>query len=234
MNDLCALLLLHLSLALFAAAGAPIETSAPTDTSTKVVESPRLGPTIAAPYELLQPDASWCGPRVLYFFTVYLGHPSTLDDVVAQCRPDAEGLTSLADLSGAAESLGLVPTPVQCSVDDLADFDGPAIVSIARLEGPVHFIGLLRCEDDKFIILDPSRSVRTYRVSRPALEQSFTGHAILLGDAGRLRVRWLSVPLMVVVSIVWMGVIAACLWPDAAAQLWGHIRYSRREVRDAQ
>lgn len=167
--------------------------SALSTTSTASTNQAALSPPLEAQYERLSPDASWCGPRVLYFFSVYLGKPCPLEEVVAHCRPDDKGLTSLADLARVAGLLGLTPTPVRCTIADLEDFNGPAIVSVSREHtGPVHFVGVLRRESDAFVVLDPSVSVRTYRVSRSFLERSFTGHAILLGEAGRTRGRSLS------------------------------------------
>lgn len=182
------------------------------------------------PYEILQPDASWCGPRVLYFFSVYMGKPCALDEVVIRCRADSNGLTSLADLSEAADSLGLVPTAVHCSVDDLAEFNGPAIVSLSRRqEGPVHFVGVLRREQESFVVLDPSVSVRTYRVSRPFLEESFTGHAILLGETGRMRTRWLSIPGTLLLSACWIALVGGILWPSLPARVLSALPLFRRE-----
>jgi hypothetical protein len=200
------------------------------ETSQRKTDPTSEEPRVAEPYEVLQPDASWCGPRVLYFFSVYLGKPCALDDVVARCSADANGLTSLADLSQAADSLGLVPTAVRCSVDDLAEFNGPAIVSLSRRqEGPVHFVGVLRREKESFVVLDPSVSVRTYRVSRPFLEESFTGHAILLGETGRSRARWLSMSGIVALSACWIAVVGGILWPAFPARMLSAVPLLRRE-----
>ncbi|MGE3313944.1 MAG: cysteine peptidase family C39 domain-containing protein [Planctomycetaceae bacterium] len=203
-------------------AGVETTTAQPTVTSSL----DQVG--LQAPYEILQPDASWCGPRVLYFFSIYLDKPCRLDDVVKRCSADEKGLTSLADLSSAADSLGLVPTAVRCNVDDLAEFNGPAIVSLSqRQQGPVHFVGLVRREKDSFVILDPSVSVRTYRISRAFLEESFTGHAILLGEAGRSRARWLPTSGMVALSVCWALIVGGVLWPALPARLLHAYRNSQ-------
>jgi ABC-type bacteriocin/lantibiotic exporter with double-glycine peptidase domain len=207
---------------------AAVETSTQASPGAEALDAAR----VSAPYEVLQPDASWCGPRVLYFFSVYLGKPRPLDEIVALCRTDEQGLTSLADLSKAAESLGLLPTPVKCSVDDLAEFNGPAIISVSRQqEGPVHFIGVLRREEESFVILDPSVSVRTYRISRPFLAASFTGHAILLGEGGRSRARRFSTPIIALLSGVWILVVVCCLWPGLPRRAIAYCRSSRGTPR---
>jgi hypothetical protein len=42
----------------------------------------------APPYEMLQPNASWCGPRVLYFFSCYFRQDYSLEEVVSACQTD--------------------------------------------------------------------------------------------------------------------------------------------------
>src|SRR5882762_8226149 len=55
----------------------------------------------------LRPDASWCGPRVLYFFSAYFGQEHTLDEVISLCKTDDRGYTSLLHLVEAAKKLDL-------------------------------------------------------------------------------------------------------------------------------
>jgi ABC-type bacteriocin/lantibiotic exporter with double-glycine peptidase domain len=184
---------------------------------------------------VLHPDASWCGPRVLYFFSVYLGRERALDEVVALCHTDQEGLTSMADLARAAEDLGLNPTPVRCTADDLLAFNGPALVSLSnRTEGPVHFVGLLGEEAGDFVVLDPSVGVRTQRVRKERIARSFTGHAILLGESGASRARSLGTPAMYALSACWAVVLLAYLRPGVMSRLAARFRGLRREAGHAE
>jgi len=188
----------------------------------------------AQPFEMLHPDASWCGPRVLYFFSVYLGKERPLNEVVALCKTDEQGLTSLADLSHAAEKLGLKPTPVRCTADDLAEFNGPALISLAAADaGPVHFVGLLGKEGERLVVMDPSLSVHTRRVPMDRLAKSFTGHAILLGEAGAARSRWLSWPAMLALTAGWLAVLVGAARPGALARLAFWRRPIAHEGKDA-
>ncbi len=201
---------------LFACAAAGVALSA---AEPPVATDSDEGP-VSVPYEILRPDASWCGPRVLYFFSAYFGRERPLDEIVKLCRTDDAGLTSLADLSRAAEELGLKPSPVNCTVDELEDFDGPALISLSNREaGPVHFVGLLGMEDGKFVVLDPSSGVRTRHIRRERIAHSFTGHALLLGDAAASRSRSLGTPAMMGITACWIGVLIAYLRPEWTSRL---------------
>jgi len=166
------------------------------------------------PFEILRPDAAWCGPRILYFFSWYLGMECDLDDVVHRCATDKTGLTTLANLVEAAESIGLEPTPIRCSSNELRTLTGPAIVCVRnpRLkDGPVHFIGLIaRSEDGRSaVIFDPSESLGLFIINEEALGRSFTGEVVLLKRCPRLVImpswspnRWMLVAVFTLFAAV--------------------------------
>jgi hypothetical protein len=155
---------------------------------------------IAEPYEVLAPDAAWCGPRILYFFACYLGRNCTLDEAVARCQTDANGYTTLQNLTRAARELGLEPTPVACDAEQLLALGGPAIICVGRPAAPasaerpapeaaprteIHFVGLIGPKDDAFLVVDPAVRTEALIVTRGKIRQSFTGHAVLLRGCPR-------------------------------------------------
>lgn len=136
-------------------------------------------------FERLQPDAAWCGPRVVYFFACYFGHEPTLEEVVAACMTDSSGLTTMENLTVAADRMNLGPTPVRCNAAVLMRLGGPAIICIrnpSRPDGPVHFVALVSPSKHKdfFVIVDPSLSVQPLEVHRDLLAKVYAGQAILL------------------------------------------------------
>jgi ABC-type bacteriocin/lantibiotic exporter with double-glycine peptidase domain len=144
--------------------------------------------------ETLRSDASWCGPRVLYFFSVYFGQEHTLDQVISLCKTDDRGYTSLLHLVEAAKKLDLEPTPVFCTAHQLLNLEGPAIITVNGPAGPggnapdtsantgsvLHFVALIGREDDSYLVFNPGVLIGSYWVPREAIERDFTGHAVLL------------------------------------------------------
>jgi hypothetical protein len=143
------------------------------------------------PYEVLRPDAAWCGPRILYFFACYLDRERPLPEVVSLCATDAEGYTSMRDLVEAARALDLDPTPVRCRANQLLALGGPAILCVGRPETPgakvqrLHFVGLVGRQGDKYLVVDPSLRAEPIAVSGDRIAGSFTGHAVLLDGCPR-------------------------------------------------
>ncbi len=154
---------------------------------------------VATPYEVLRPEASWCGPRVLYFFAWYLGKECTLEDVCRLCETDSQGHTSLLNLVEAARALDLEPTAIACSTAELQNLRGPAILCVRRAKqsgDPAHFIGLLGQEEDYFHIVDPAVSTQPFGVRKDSLTRAFLGQVVLLKGCPipPLRPWWLSFP----------------------------------------
>jgi len=145
------------------------------------------------PYEVVRPEAAWCGPRVLYFLACYLGQDCTLDDVVSRCKTDPGGYTTFRNLVQAARSLDLEPTAIECDVEQLLALGGPAIIGVGRPQSPgakelrLHFVGLIgRYKDtDRYLVIDPSLRTEPLAVPRKTIISSFSGHAILLRGCPR-------------------------------------------------
>jgi ABC-type bacteriocin/lantibiotic exporter with double-glycine peptidase domain len=145
-------------------------------------------------FEILQPDASWCGPRIVYFFARYLERNCTLDEVVRMCRTDKQGCTTLLNLVEGARLLGLDPVPITCSKRDLLELSGPAILCLgpkaSDAEGRrVHFVGLVARKGDRYIVVDPSGGTDAFSISAETLTERFTGEAVLLENCSRPLVR---------------------------------------------
>lgn len=81
-------------------------------------------------YELLSSEASYCGPRILFFFTAYFGINTDLASIVRLCNTDSDGLTSLLDLVRCAGELELDPEAIACNAATLEELGGPAIISL--------------------------------------------------------------------------------------------------------
>jgi ABC-type bacteriocin/lantibiotic exporter with double-glycine peptidase domain len=164
-------------------------------------------------YAILDPDPSWCGPRVVYFFACYFGNDYSLEEVVSLCKTNEIGYTSLLDLVNACRSLGLEPTPISCSAQEILSLGGPAIICVeapqreqgkpsgrivtSKSDLPVlHFVGLVAREDDHFLVFNPGLSMECFRVSDEGIRREFTGQAVLLRGCPRppLALRWLSFP----------------------------------------
>src|SRR5579884_1010025 len=155
--------------------------------------APTLNP-VAKAYEVLQTDASWCGPRVLYFMNEYLGNDCKLDDVVQLCNTDPRGYTTLLDLVRAAEALGLEPEAVACTSDQLLRTHGPAIACIrvgsavpgssgspGEENATMHFIGFIgRTPDGAYWCIDPAQATTPFPVQEDLFSRSFSGQAVLL------------------------------------------------------
>lgn len=145
------------------------------------------------PCELVQGDASWCGPRIVYFFSCLYRGEASLQDVTRLCKADKQGLTLMYDLVSATKELGMDPMPIACDARELCSLGGPAIVAVrSRRDGPsqhatidvlhqpVHFIGLISCESERCLIVDPAVASRPYWFPMEQFQQRFTGSAVLL------------------------------------------------------
>jgi hypothetical protein len=172
----------------------------------------------AEPYEALQSDAAWCGPRILYFFSCYFRQERTLHEVVELCKPDERGYVTLQQLVQAAQQIGLEPLPLGCSADEVLDLGGPAILCVRASAGsspedssePVHFIGVVGRQGDEYWVVDPAQSTRAMRVSRAQIASAFTGHAVLLKGCPRpeLLAWWLRGPTLLVSSVAALLLLA--------------------------
>lgn len=201
------------------------------DASSKANSPPKmLFPFAGEQVEILRPEASWCGPRVLYFFSCYFGNDYSLDEVEFLCNTDENGYTSLLDLAQASQALGLDPTPISCSPEQLLELGGPAIICVLgreRKEGKspvkdadkkqdapvVHFVGLLGREDDGFVIFNPGLSTGCFKVTPQAIESEFTGHAILLRGCPQplLWPWWLTFPWSIVTALLPVSLMLAVI-----------------------
>lgn len=167
---------------------------------------------ITPPYDVLRPDAAWCGPRVLYFLSCYLeDREASLDQVVSLCRSDQEGYTTLLDLVQAARKLDLEPTPITCSADQLLSLGGPAIIGVGRPASPtnrkirLHFVGLICKRGQRYLVIDPSLRAEPILVPAYRIRDSFTGHAVLIRGCPRpveFSIEW---PMLLVGFIVGLG-----------------------------
>jgi hypothetical protein len=152
--------------------------------------------SLVEPYEVLSPDASYCGPRILYFFARYTGHSCSLEDVVRLCEAREDGTTDLASLARAAEALNLDPVLIDCTSDQLLELRGPVVFCARPFSAPadadpirdgqpVHFVGMVRREGEVVYVLDPSMLIGTIPVRREVVRRQFTGQAMLLGGCPR-------------------------------------------------
>ncbi len=182
------------------------------------------------PFDVLQPDAAWCGPRVLFFLAQYLGKDCSLDSVVELCGTDAEGYTSLDCLVTAAGEMGLDPVPIGFPPEQVTELEGPAILCVRKAfppkdskssvpEARLHFIALVCKQGERYWILDPSRDTSLVAFAPERLRAVSTGHAILLkgSPVPALRVSWLSFPYSLVVGAL-----------GATAVYLGYRRYHQR------
>ncbi|MBI1900861.1 MAG: hypothetical protein HYS13_07090 [Planctomycetia bacterium] len=148
------------------------------------------------PFEQLREDTGWCAPRVLYFLACYAGRECSLDEVVKLCKCDDKGTARMSSLVDAAEALGLEPTAIECTADQIVGLSGPAILCIdprRRFDakppggdlGVLHFIGYVRPDGDYLRIIDPAVSGTTILARRESIRKMFTGKAILLKGCDR-------------------------------------------------
>src|SRR5260370_40774673 len=86
------------------------------------------GACLPPPFEILSQVASWCGPRLLYFFARLSGQDCTLDYVVSICKTDEAGHADLLSLVTAARELNLEPLAVECAPEQILSLNGPAIL----------------------------------------------------------------------------------------------------------
>jgi ABC-type bacteriocin/lantibiotic exporter with double-glycine peptidase domain len=156
--------------------------------------------SVVEPYEVLSPDASYCGPRILYFFARYTRRECTLEEVVNLCEINSDGTIDLDGLARAAVSLDLDPLLIECRAEQLLELGGPAILCIKTSHAPpdqdqpsgverVHFVGLVRSDGDGYRLMDPSVSMGGQTVSGRAIEAGFAGRALLLRGCPRPVVR---------------------------------------------
>jgi ABC-type bacteriocin/lantibiotic exporter with double-glycine peptidase domain len=146
---------------------------------------------------------------VLYFFSRYFDRPESLNEVVALCKPDGDGLTTMRNLHHAAQQLELEPLAVNLSLEELLATNGPAIIGVrvrasqvgsgngsTRTDGPVfHFVGYVGTKNAASCsIFDPGVATNMVTVSREQLRSIFTGYAILLKGSNTpfVRTSWMT------------------------------------------
>jgi ABC-type bacteriocin/lantibiotic exporter with double-glycine peptidase domain len=148
-------------------------------------------------YEIVRSDAAWCGPRLLYFFSVYLDRERPLNQVIGLCAADATGFVSFEAVELAARELGLEPTAVQCSAQAIAESGGPAMLVINK--GSEHFVGLIAYDGHICTIVDPSRPSSVHAMPIDDLKQYATGHAIFLKGA---RIPRVTFPILETIAVL--------------------------------
>jgi ABC-type bacteriocin/lantibiotic exporter with double-glycine peptidase domain len=100
-----------------------------------------------------------CGITSLYLVSRLNDIPATYDEITALVGPvSQDGTHSFADLSKAAEQLGLHPVGLRANRSVLGSLPLPAILHVRDLRGPKekpHLVVLLRVESDGVVLLDP-------------------------------------------------------------------------------
>ncbi len=164
--------------------------------------SKKEGAIVPPPFEILSQDASWCGPRLLYFFARLSGQDCTLDYVVSICKTDEAGHADLLSLVTAARELNLEPLAVECAPEQILSLNGPAILCFRRTAAVIndsgtsevlHFVGLVGKKGDEYWIVDPSVDTAPYPADLDAVKHRFTGHVVLLRGCPRPS-SWLASP----------------------------------------
>ncbi len=92
-----------------------------------------------------------CGTRSLYAVSRALGTPIT-EDEVSRLFVDSRGVTSFAEIQGAARRLGLRAEGRQMTTDDLRR---ARPLGILHIDG-THFVALTGCGSDAVQIADPA------------------------------------------------------------------------------
>jgi ABC-type bacteriocin/lantibiotic exporter with double-glycine peptidase domain len=145
------------------------------------------------PFEVIKPDAAWCGPRVLFFLLRMHGLDTTLESVVKRVDPDPEGYCPLEALERTARQQGLSVAPLHCGLDTIININKPAIlccrkafINTKATEGqPLvdrrwHFIAFVGAESpDKCWILDTSRDMSLSVIPRDRLEAAYLNTALV-------------------------------------------------------
>jgi hypothetical protein len=156
------------------------------------VNSDRIDEVATGDFDIIRYDAGWCGPRLLYFFCVYQGRDVALPEVLGMCQLTTEGMISLDELTVAAAKLALEPRCVKCSLSQLIETGGPAIIVTGDTGTPDHVIGYLGFDGDRYIIVDPSTPTESVLMTFDQLHRRFHGEAILLKGAKYPEVNWLD------------------------------------------
>jgi ABC-type bacteriocin/lantibiotic exporter with double-glycine peptidase domain len=145
------------------------------------------------PYEVIKPDAAWCGPRVLFFLLRLHGLDTTLESVVKRVDPDPEGYCPLEALERTARQQGLSVAPLHCDLGKIISINRPAILCFRKAfintkasEGQAlvdrrwHFIAFVGAESpDKCWILDTSRDMSLSVIPRDRLEAAYLNTALV-------------------------------------------------------
>lgn len=116
---------------------------------------------------------STCGVDALYRICLQFDLPILYNQVYAVCKPSKDG-NSMADLVKACRSLGLSPTAVRLSYEELVNLDSPCI---AFVNGN-HFVAVVGHTEGKVKVADYPETDKLYTCAQ--FEDIWQGHTLIV------------------------------------------------------
>lgn len=133
-------------------------------------------------------DGASCGIDSAYFALVYFDIPTEYAKVKSAMSVSNDGSSSFADIAKVLKSLGLRVQGVECSIDDLKQFDGAYILQVDSIrpgddtrQKIKHFSFVYYDKAKReFVSADPQLNFHLLRLSDKQIGEAWTKKALLI------------------------------------------------------